>query len=206
MNPKVADHKAIDRPAGVIRIDKMQYAYGDSTRGPREYETRERANHERSEREPLESRDSNRELRFYLQRESLVLDAPSIGARMAERLNAIGICTVDDLLNADADTVATELDHRRVDADTVLQWQQQATLVCRVPMLRGHDAQLLVAAEVTTPEELAQCDAGELLGVVDTIARSNDGQRILRGGKRPDLAEVTDWINYGRQHRELMAA
>ena len=125
---------------------------------------------------------------------------------MAERLNAVGIYTVDDLLNADSETVAAELDHRRVDADTVLQWQQQATLVCRVPMLRGHDAQLLVAAEVTTAEELAEYDAGELFGIIDPIARSGEGKRIIRGGKLPDLEEVSDWISYGSQPRELVAA
>jgi hypothetical protein len=125
---------------------------------------------------------------------------------MAERLNTIGIYTVDDLLNADNETVAAELDHRRVDADTVLQWQQQATLVCRVPMLRGHDAQLLVAAEVTTAEELAEYDAGDLFGIIDPIARSSEGKRIIRGGKLPDLEEVSDWISYGGQHRELIAA
>lgn len=169
-------------------------------RDSRDQEPRERLSYERPER------DNDAELKFYLQRESLVVDAPSIGARMAERLNAVGIHTIDDLLNADAETVASELDHRRVDADTVLQWQQQATLVCRVPSLRGHDAQLLVAAEVTTPEELAVSDADELFGIVDTIARSNEGKRIIRGGKLPDLEEVTDWISNGNQHRELMAA
>ncbi len=125
---------------------------------------------------------------------------------MSERLNTVGVYTVDDLLNADPESLATELDHRRVDSDTVVQWQQQATLVCRVPMLRGHDAQLLVAAEVTTPEELAECEASELFGIIDPIARSNEGKRIIRGGKLPDLEEVTDWISYGSQHRDLVAA
>lgn len=158
------------------------------------------------ERQSNQSEQQQSELKFYLQRESPIIDAPSIGARMAERLNAVGIYTVNDLLNADLESLATELDHRRIDADLLLQWQQQASLVCRVPMLRGHDAQLLVAAEITTPEELAQCDADELFGVVDLIARSSEGKRIIRGGKLPDLEEVTEWISFGSQHRELMAA
>lgn len=146
------------------------------------------------------------EFKFYLHRDSPVVDAPSIGARMADRLNAIGIDTVDDLLSIDHESLAAQLNLRRVDAQTVLGWQQQATLVCRVPMLRGHDAQLLVAADVTTPEQLAACDADRLFAIIDPIARSSDGKRIIRGGKRPDLAEVTDWIRYGREHRELIAA
>jgi hypothetical protein len=125
---------------------------------------------------------------------------------MAERLSAIEIVTVGELLSADPETLAADLDHRRVDSDTVLDWQQQATLVCRVPMLRGHDAQLLVAAEVTTPEELAQCDAEDLFEAVQEIAQSREGRRIIRGGDPPDLAEVTDWIEYAQHKRELKAA
>ena len=125
---------------------------------------------------------------------------------MEERLQAIGIHTVDDLLKAEAEEVAHELDHRRVDADTVLQWQQQTTLVCCVPMLRGHDAQLLVSAEIVTPEDLANCDAEDLFGIIEPIARSNAGKRILRGGNVPDLEEVTDWVNFAQHTRELRAA
>jgi len=125
---------------------------------------------------------------------------------MAERLNALGIETVNDLLNADPETLAAELDHRRTDADTILQWQQQSTLVCCVPMLRGHDAQLLVAAEVTTPDELSTSQAEDLFGMVDLIARSSEGKRIIRGGKLPDLEEVTEWIDFAQQQRALQAA
>jgi hypothetical protein len=125
---------------------------------------------------------------------------------MAARLNAVGIETVNDLLNADPETLATELDHRRTDADTILKWQQAATLVCCVPMLRGHDAQLLVAAEVITPAELSASDAEDLFGIVDPIARSSQGKRIVRGGKLPDLEEVTDWIKFSQHQRTLQAA
>ncbi len=188
-----------------------------SERTPREFVRYEQTEREpcngseprdRAEREPRnqESRDSQSEHRFYLQRSSPIVDAPSIGARMAERLHAIGLYTVDDLLKADAATVAAGLGHRRIDADTILQWQQQSTLVCRVPMLRGHDAQLLVAAEVTTPEELAQQHADELLGMIDPVLRSSEGKRIVRGGNDPDLDEVTQWIAHAQHHRELRAA
>ena len=125
---------------------------------------------------------------------------------MAERLSAVGIETVDDLLNADAASLAAELDHRRITEETIESWQQQATLVCRIPMLRGHDAQLLVAAEVTTPEEVAAYEPNALLEIIMPIANSSEGKRILRGGKMPDLEEMQDWINYAAQNRDLMAA
>ena len=181
--------------------------YERQEREPREYQRQDREQREREPRQKREPREEReRELRFYLERESPIVDAPSIGARMAEHLNGVGIYTVNDLLNADPEALANELDHRRVDAETVLQWQQQSTLVCRVPMLRGHDAQLLVLSEVTTPEELAGCDANELFGIVDPIARSSDGKRIVRGGKLPDLEEVTDWIGFAQHQRALQAA
>ena len=78
-------------------------------------------------------------LRFFLRRESPIVDAPSIGERMAAKLEAVGIVTVDDLLLADPTELSEQLDHRRIDGDVITAWQNQAILVCRVPMLRGHD-------------------------------------------------------------------
>ena len=147
-----------------------------------------------------------RELRFFLHRDSPIVEAPSIGPRMAERMQDIGIHTVDDFLSADPEAVAADLDHRRVDSDTIVQWQHQAALVCRIPMLRGHDAELLVAADLTTPEELAEADATELFAIVDEIANSGRGKRILRGGNPPDLDEVKDWIHWAKNQRSLRAA
>lgn len=143
---------------------------------------------------------------FYLNRSSDVETAPTIGPRMAERMHRIGVKTVDDLITRSADSIAAELKLAKVDAPLVRQWQQQATLVCRVPMLRGHDAQLLVAAGITEPERLAECDAAWLLDQIEPVARGREGKAILRGGKLPDLAEMQEWIRNAQQHRELMAA
>jgi hypothetical protein len=148
----------------------------------------------------------NQPLRFYLERKSPVVDAPSIGPRMAERLHAIKIHTVDDLLKTPATAIASNLKLKRIDESVVRAWQQQARFVCRVPMLRGHDAQLLVAAGITEPERLAQCDPKWLLTQIDPIVQSKEGQSIIRGGAAPDLAEVSDWVRFAQSHRELKAA
>ena len=194
----------------VVRMQRQPREYERETGREQRNSDRERTSRssrgERSERVSREVQSETRELKFYLQRNSAVVDAPSIGSRMAEKLNAIGIYTVDDLLTADPNTLAEQLEHRRIDADVILTWQQQATLVCRIPMLRGHDAQLLVAAEVTTAEEVTEYDAAELFALIDPIARSNEGKRIIRGGKLPDLEEITEWISYSKQNRELVAA
>jgi hypothetical protein len=150
--------------------------------------------------------NGNQPLRFYLERKSPVVDAPSIGPRMAERLHAIKIHTVDDLLKSPAASIAGNLKLKRIDESVVRAWQQQARFVCRVPMLRGHDAQLLVAAGITEPERLAQCDPKWLLTQIDPIVQSKEGQSIIRGGAAPDLAEVSDWVRFAQNHRELKAA
>lgn len=145
-------------------------------------------------------------LKFYLQRSSDVEAGPSVGPRMAERLYSIGVNTVDDLLSRSASSIASDLKLSKVDAAIVRQWQQQAELVCRVPMLRGHDAQLLVAAGVTDAKKLAACEPHALLMQIEPIAISREGKAIIRGGKLPDLAEINEWISNAQQHRDLVAA
>ncbi|MFG0263603.1 MAG: DUF4332 domain-containing protein [Rhodopirellula sp. JB055] len=198
-----------NRSQGVVSMREHESSRGQrSSRSERDPRGEREPRAERKSRGERESRSSSNEteLRFYLERASDVVDAPSIGPRMAERLNAIGIYTVDDLLKSSPEKVAELLDHRRVDAETVLTWQQQPTLVCRVPMMRGHDAQFLVAAGITSAEELADQNPVTLFGEVDAIAHSREGKRIARGGKLPDLEEVTEWVTYAGQHRSLQAA
>jgi len=143
---------------------------------------------------------------FFLSRDDAVVDAPSIGQRTAERLDQVGIRTVDDLLRADAKAAAKELNNRRISEKVIRQWQQQTELVCRIPQLRGHDAQILVALGVTAPEELAACDPQELWTEVEPFVETKEGKRIIRNGKTPDLEEVTDWIRWAQAARQLDAA
>ena len=144
--------------------------------------------------------------RFYLDLSSPVVDAPSIGPRVAEKLELMGIETVKQFIAANAEMMASRLDTKRVDASTVRDWQDQARLVCRIPNLRGHDAQLLVACKVTSPEELSRLNATSLLAQVTAVVKSSEGQRMLRGSPAPDLVEVTDWINWSTNSRSLNAA
>jgi hypothetical protein len=152
------------------------------------------------------STTANGSLRFYLDLDSPIVDAPSIGDSVAEHLIRVGIRTVQQLLVADAVEVASQLNLSRISSTEIEQWQQQATLVCRVPNLRGHDAQLLVAANVVSAEQLSLCNPSDLLASVSEIANSKFGQRILRNSKAPDLAEVTDWINWSKSSRIIRAA
>lgn len=153
-----------------------------------------------------EEKSAGRELRFFLSRSSDIESAPSIGPKTAQRLSRVDIYTVDDLLKADAEVVADKLDNRRINADTIRQWQDQSRLICQVPELRGHDAQILVACGVTQPEQLAAKRPVDLLALVGPFSDTSEGERIVRGGSKPDLEEVTDWIHYAQQSRTLSSA
>ncbi len=144
--------------------------------------------------------------RFYLETDSPVVDAPSIGPKMAEKLAKIGIITVSDFLNRPAESIAEKLGDSKLSAETLQTWQAQSSLMCQVPGLRGHDAQLLVACDITTPEQLRGYSPARLLAVVGPLAESREGQRMLRSANAPDLAEVQDWINWSNESRQLRVA
>ena len=142
---------------------------------------------ETEHKQPSSSSNGQQELRHYLNAADPVVDAPAIGPKMAKLLKPIGIQTVDDLLRADADQVAEQLQHRSTSAETVHQWQEQARLVCCIPQIRGHDAQILVACDITDPEKLGRMKPSQLLSIVDPFADTKEGKRIIRGGQKPDL-------------------
>ncbi len=151
-------------------------------------------------------RESESRLKFYLELSSPVVDAPSIGASMARSLEEVGVVTVSDLLNINADDLSADLGQPRVTGAVIRAWQDQSRLVCRIPNLRGHDAQILVACGVTTPEALTRMEPTALLAQTTAFASSTQGQRVLRGSQAPDLEEVKQWIDWAANSRSLMAA
>lgn len=154
----------------------------------------------------IETAPAATKLRFNLQPESAVEAAPSIGPTTAKRLQAVGIVTVADLISRDPEQIAERLQYRRITADNIRTWQHQARLMCRVPELRGHDAQVLVACGITDPDAVAAMSPQTLFNVVGPFVATRDGQRLLRSAKTPDLAEVTDWIRWSQNSRALKVA
>lgn len=152
------------------------------------------------------SRSEKKKLRFYLEIDSEVEAAPSIGPKRAGQLTALGVVTVADLLACDPEAIAAGLDDSRVDAATIVAWQHQAGLMCAVPGLRGHDAQVLVGSGFAMAEAIASMKPAELLGFVDPFCDTPEGQRALRGSARPDLEEVTEWIAGARKRRPVEVA
>ncbi|MDP6718500.1 MAG: DUF4332 domain-containing protein, partial [Pirellulaceae bacterium] len=183
--------------------------FGESSDKQRHQQTDNRASQREEERAnvmQMKSTSESNDLQFYLESTSAVVDAPSIGARSAERLEAVGVVTVSDLLAADPNELAGRLKNRRMSAKTIVSWQQQTALVCRVPKLRGHDAQILVAVGTTDVEELASMEPQELWTQVGPFVDSSAGKRIIRSSKVPDFEEVFHWIEWAKQARTLNAA
>lgn len=142
----------------------------------------------------------------YLTGDMPVVKAPSIGVKTAGLLERHGVRTVSDLLASDPDQLAKSLNDRHIDGYTILTWQMQADLCCSVVNLRGHDAQILTACGISHRDELAAAHAEQLLKKVEAFVDTPDGERILRGGQRPDLQEVTHWINWAGSTPQAKAA
>lgn len=144
--------------------------------------------------------------KFYLDLEDHIEAAPSIGPKTAERFEKIGVFTIAEFLKQTAESMAAKLNYKRMSVDVVRSWQQQARLVCRIPNLRGHDAQLLVACKIIEPEEIASMQPQSLFRVIEPFSDTKEGLKIIRSGKKPDLAEITDWIAWAQHTRSLQAA
>ncbi len=164
------------------------------------------SDHSVQERPVAMTTAGGRNLRFFLSRASSVDSAPSIGPKTADSLSSCGVRTVEDLLTINADRLAQQLNQRRITANVVQQWQAQSRLMCQVPELRGHDVQLLVGCGITDPDDLARRKPLELLAIVEPFSNSKEGERIIRSGRKPDLAEVTDWIAWASTARSFRAA
>ena len=143
--------------------------------------------------QPLPARPAGR-----LTGDSDVIDAPSIGKRTARRLKAIGIATIDDLLAADPQATASRLGATHITAQTLADWQAQTRLKLALPSLRVHDVQLLVGADIRSPDDLARASARELLEAAMAFARTPQTQRIIAPENAPTPAEVADWIDLAR--------
>jgi predicted flap endonuclease-1-like 5' DNA nuclease len=135
-----------------------------------------------------------------------VEDAPSIGAKTASRLSAVGIKTVKDLLDVSPDGAAAQIKVKHINASLIRDWQSQAELACAIANLTSAGAQMLVAAGVRDADDLANAEADTLLNLIDEFALTSDGQRILREGAPPKRDEIDRWIAAAKEQARKRAA
>lgn len=157
---------------------------------------------------PTGSKEAQPEIgqRFFLNLSDSVASAPSIGPRTAQRFTGVGVQTIADFLRMTAESMAEKINYKRLTANVIRQWQQQARLVCQVPNLRGHDAQLLVGVGIVDAEQLAAIQPRRLFEKIRPFAESKEGLKIIRAGQKPDLQEVSDWVSWAQHTRTLQAA
>ena len=201
-----------DRPERGPRPERTSRRERESVAAPaiapaRATVVKEERDNRSSKSTPSKSRSSSKsKLKFYLNLDDHIEAAPSIGPKTAERFEKIGVVTVQEFLKQTAESMADKLDYKRITSEIIRQWQHQARLICRVPNLRGHDVQLLVGCEIIEPETLATMQPQRLFEKIKPFAESKDGLKIIRNGKKPDLAEITDWITWAADTRSIQAA
>jgi predicted flap endonuclease-1-like 5' DNA nuclease len=135
-----------------------------------------------------------------------VEDAPSIGAKTATRLSAVGIRTVKDLLDVSPDGAAAQIKVKHINASLIRDWQSQAELACMIANLSSAGAQLLVATGVRDADDLAGADTGTLFAMIEEYAETGEGQRILRESVPPKRDDVERWIGAAKEATAKRAA
>ncbi|MCH2118794.1 MAG: hypothetical protein MK161_13965 [Pirellulales bacterium] len=143
---------------------------------------------------------------FHLEMTSNIKQAPSISRKTAARFESIGIAQVVDFLNADPIEIARQLNVRHLKANKLASWQHQARLMCQVSGLQDFSVQILVGCNLTDPSQIAQMKPKDLLDWITPFCDTKEGEQILRGRSRPDLGEVTRWIDWAAESRIQEAA
>ena len=147
-----------------------------------------------------------REKRFYLAPDDEIVRAPSIGNRTAGRLVDAGIRRVRDLLKCNPADVASRAGGRFITAARIVDWQDQARLVCTIPWLRGTHAQLLVGAGYRQIADVENADGVAVWNDITRFAMTRDGQSVLRANPPPDVERVAQWVEHASLAEPARAA
>ncbi len=179
-------------------VDELPEEEADEEEADAEEDDGEEANDEEAnDEEELDVARASRERshpQAGLSPASPLVDAPSIGPKTAKRFAEIDIHTVEDFLAADASELAELLDTNWIKPELIEDWQDQAQLVCDVPALCGYKAQLLVAVNCRTVDELADASVAELHQSIRQFGQTKEAERILRSAPVPTPAEIAKWI------------
>ncbi len=152
------------------------------------------------------SQQNNRASRHYLEPSDDIEKAPSIGKKTAARLLKVDINTVSDLLGADAVKTANYVNVKYITPDLIKDWQDQSNLMCKIKGLRGYHAQLLVALNYRIPKEIGSLKPEKLLDELLAFIKTNEGKRIIRSGKKPQINEVGNWVEDAKSSATKKAA
>ena len=118
-------------------------------------------------------------------------DVEGIGPAQAQKLASIGIATTDDLLRAGATHDAREgiAEATGISGKLIRDWVDKVDLM-RVPGVGPQYSDLLEAAGVDSPAELAQRNPANLATTIEEVVAARPG--IVR--RVPTEAEVAEWV------------
>ncbi len=118
-------------------------------------------------------------------------DVQGIGPAFGEKLAAVGIKTTDDLLAAGAKPYDREriAEETGISSKLIREWVDNVDLM-RVPGVGPQYSDLLEAAGVGSPAELAQRNPANLEATIQSVVAERPG--IVR--RVPSEAEITGWI------------
>lgn len=133
-----------------------------------------------------------------LRREDPVEDAPSIGPKTAERLEAVDIRTVGDLLEAEPARLAEALGDTRLTEQEIGRWRSQALLLTQLADLKPAHAVMLVAAGYRDPARISRADSARLAEELARIAETSEIQRATWKATPPDEPRVAAIIASAR--------
>lgn len=139
---------------------------------------------------------------FYLTENSTFGDFPVLGAETSITFDRINIYSIQDLLAADAETIAQQLARDGITTSTVRLWQIHMSLMCHVPNLTLDDAQVLAANGIDSPAELFDADIDALLVSIEGFLRSERGRRFQRSGRSYSRSQLSNWQSGSRRYRD----
>ena len=123
--------------------------------------------------------------------EMKIEDVEGIGPASGEKLAAVGIKTTNDLLAAGAKPYDREkiAEQTGISSKLIREWVDKVDLM-RVPGVGPQYSDLLEAAGVGSPAELAQRNPANLEATIQSVVAERPG--IVR--RVPSEAEITGWI------------
>jgi hypothetical protein len=139
---------------------------------------------------------------YFLTPEASMDDFPVLGNETASVFAGLDIRTIEDLLRADAASLACRLGRPAVGAETIRLWQSHMSLMCYVPELSLNDAQVLAANDVGSPDALLGVDVRLLAGAIEKFLASDAGRRFAGLRERFTRQQLAALQAAARSHRE----
>ena len=130
-----------------------------------------------------------------------ISNVEGVGPVYAEKLEAAGISTTDQLLEKGATLQGRKLvaEASGISEKLILEWVGMVDMY-RIKGVKGHFSELLKASGVDTVVELAHRNAENLHA---KMAEVNDAKKL--SGRMPTVSEVEQWISQAKEMPRMVS-